>query len=182
MPILIHVLLGCLFGLALSTAPVSAQQTGDGLLKKKWRNCVAFNRAVAKQTFSPEPDLFLCHKYEFKGLYLYGYVRFQSDTTYQMTLKTNKHGMCSGPGEMGIDKSAGRKHASASGRFECADGSQGGLAFELDWIKERGVPALVGSIFGGIDGHESRFNEEDRVSADFWIYDRNAVRLSMGLE
>ena len=39
-----------------------------------------------------------------------------------------------------------------------------------------GAEILIGTIYGGIDGHESRINEEDREDADFWVYDQAAVR------
>ncbi|MCP5086348.1 MAG: hypothetical protein GY952_06045 [Rhodobacteraceae bacterium] len=184
MPVVYRLLL--VIGLAAFVLPqmVSSGAKGSRVISKKWNSCDGYMKAVAKADFSntEEPDLFLCHRYEFKNLFVYGHISFGSGDTYSLQLKTNKHGACQGPGEIGYDVNGGKKHGSAVGRFQCADGSQGGFAFELDFIEEHGVPARVGTIFGGIDDHASRNNEEDKISADFYIFDRNALRLSLGLE
>ena len=153
-------------------ANAARAETAAGFLSQKFADCDAFIEAVETARFDDPPDLFTCHKYEFKGLYLYGYFRFHSRKVFGITVKTNKHGQCDGKGDLGWDG----RHLSASGRMTCKDGSTGGLAFEMEEKREDGAVIRIGTILAGIDGHESRYNEEDRISADFYVYDQAAVK------
>lgn len=166
----------------LATQALS-QARPESLLERSWRDCRAFEVAVARTEFEREPNLFTCHHFAYKPLMMWGYIRFLSRTRYQIVLRTDKHGVCQGTGTMGFGHERGRRHISAADRFECRDGSQGGTAWELDYVTERGKVIKVGTILGGIDGHRDGIdNDRDRISADFYVYDRAALRDMLRLD
>ena len=158
--------------LAGAMAAPAGAETAAAFLSGRFRDCNQFVEKIGTAQIEDLPDLFTCHRYAFRGPFLVGYIRFRGATTFSMVLKTDKHGQCDGSGKMGW---SGR-NLSASGRFRCGDGALGGLAFEAERQGRGGAEILIGTIYGGIDGHESRINEEDREDADFWVYDQAAVR------
>lgn len=163
--------------LILSSPQAAAQTRPESMLERSWRNCDVFIRAVGTTKFEREPDLWVCHDFDFKGLKIRGYIRFAGTKKYLLMLASNKHGLCTGSGTMAMGRERGRKHISASDRFECRDGSLGGTAWEVDYIREAGETFKVGTILAGIDGHRDRINNQaDRVQGEFFVMDRTAIQ------
>ncbi len=162
----------CCLTLNFALGAAFAQTAATQFLGRGYADCDAFFAAVARTQFDAAPDLFLCHKYEYKPLYIYGYIRIDRRTRFTMTLVKGRREVCKGTGEIGWRQ--GNSEASASGRFECADGAKGGYAFELDTIAVGSDRVLAGTIFGGVDDNGSGRTDEV-ISADFYVLSKPAI-------
>lgn len=171
--------LGLIFLFGVFAAPTLAQDRPESLLERTWSDCKAFERAVAMGSFQREPDLFVCHHFDYKPLKMWGYVRYVGASQIQIVLRTDKHGVCRGDGSRDTGREQGHSYTIASGRYECRDGSQGGLAFTA-YTQRQGFH--FGTVLAGIDGHRDRIdNERDRIQSEFYIWDRAAIRDRLGL-
>jgi hypothetical protein len=152
--------------------PAVADEQSAGFIARGFGDCVRFNQALMGADLSDEPDLFLCHEFRYKPLFMVGFVRFLGHRTFSVTLVTDRHGICTGTGDLAWSDAGGQRHVSASGRYLCDDESEGGIAFEVDEFVEARRTVLAGSALAGVDGNRARDNTGERISADMWIYSR----------
>lgn len=157
---------------AITPRTASAGETAAAFIARGFDDCGRFNHALMKAGLEDEPALFLCHEFQYKPLFMVGFVRFLSAHRFGVTLMTDRHGSCTGTGDLAWSQSGGQRHLSASGRYVCTDESEGGIAFEVDEFVEARRTVLAGTALAGIDGNRARDNADERISADMWIYSR----------
>ena len=164
-----------ILALMFAAMPAVAAEKAAGFLGRGYADCDRFFDTAAVTDFSDTPDFFVCHQYRYKPVFIYGYMRDLGRGRFSMTLVKGRRTVCRGQGDLVWSGPRRDRRASASGRFSCDDGAEGGYAFELETIEAGGERVIGGTIYGGVDENGNSGVDEE-IDADFYIFTQAAMR------